>query len=61
MDFGLCLKRSIKDDIMGKVHFDKDVNHNWSYAHFEKNVNHNQGSKKNMKGQAHFDENVSHS
>jgi hypothetical protein len=50
MDFDLCLKRNIKDDIMGKVHFDKDVNYNRNYAHFEKNVNHSQGSKKNMKG-----------
>jgi hypothetical protein len=49
MDFWLCLKRSIKDDIMGKVHFDKDLNRNRGYAHFEKNINHNQGFKKNMK------------
>ncbi len=27
MDFGLCFKRNIKNVIMGKVHFDKDVNH----------------------------------
>jgi hypothetical protein len=35
MDFCLCLKRSIKDDIMNKVHSNKDVNHNRGYAHFE--------------------------
>jgi hypothetical protein len=27
VDFGLCFKRNIKDAIMGKVHFDEDVNH----------------------------------
>lgn len=29
MHFGLCFKRNIKDAIMGKVHFDEDVNHSW--------------------------------
>jgi hypothetical protein len=29
MDFGYCFKRNIKDVIMGKVHYDEDVNCNW--------------------------------
>jgi hypothetical protein len=29
MDFGLCFKRCIKDVILAKVHFDKDLNHSW--------------------------------
>jgi hypothetical protein len=61
MDFSLCLKRNIKDDIMGKVHSNKDVNHNQSYAHFENNISHSQGSKNNMASQTHFDKNVSYS
>jgi hypothetical protein len=28
MDFGLCLRRNIKDAIIGKVHVDNNVNHN---------------------------------
>jgi hypothetical protein len=28
MDFGLCFKRNIKNVIMGKMHFDENVNHN---------------------------------
>ncbi len=26
MDFGWCFRKNIEDAIMGKVHFDKDVN-----------------------------------
>ncbi len=41
MDFGLCFKRNIKDVIMGKVHFDKGVNHSWGRMCFKRNVSHN--------------------
>ncbi len=43
MDFGLRFIKNIKNDIMGKVHFDEDVNHSWGQAHFERNISHNQG------------------
>ncbi len=38
MDFGLCFRKNIKDVIIGKVHFDNDVNHNQGQAHFKRNV-----------------------
>jgi hypothetical protein len=41
VDFGLCFKKNIKDAIMGKVHFDKDVDYSQGQAHFKKNVSHN--------------------
>jgi hypothetical protein len=43
MDFGLCFISSIENAIMGKVHFDEDVNRSWGQAHFKRNVSHSQG------------------
>jgi hypothetical protein len=40
MDFGLRFITSIEYVIMGKVHFDKDVNYSWGQTHFERNVSH---------------------
>jgi hypothetical protein len=61
MDFGLCFRRNIKDDIMCKVHSNKDVDRSRGQACFKRNVNHNQGFERNMRGHVHFDENVNHS
>jgi hypothetical protein len=41
MDFGMCLKKNMKDVIMGKVHSNKDVDCSQGQVHFEKNVSHN--------------------
>jgi hypothetical protein len=59
MEFGLCFKRCIKDVIMGKMHFNEDLNHSQGWACFVRNVNHSQRFERNMKGKAHSDKNVS--